>query len=84
MKLLKAIIRPNKVDEVKDRLGIEVEREGFETVGGYLLSHLGRMPYVGERFQVDGLDVEVLEVERRRIAKVRLRRAEEPLAAEER
>ncbi|HSV66856.1 MAG TPA: hemolysin family protein, partial [Mycobacteriales bacterium] len=27
------------VDEVKDRLGIEIEREGFETVGGYLLSH---------------------------------------------
>jgi CBS domain containing-hemolysin-like protein len=63
------------VDEVKDRLGIEVEREGFETVGGYLLSHLGRMPYVGERFDVDGLDVEVLEVERRRITKVRLRHA---------
>jgi putative hemolysin len=65
------------VDEVKDRLGIEVEREGFETVGGFLLSHLGRMPYVGERFDVDGLDVEVLEVERRRIAKARLRRSEE-------
>ena len=64
------------VDEVKDRLGIEIEREGFETVGGYLLSHLGRMPYVGERFEVDGLDVEVLEVERRRITKVRLRRGE--------
>ena len=64
------------VDEVKDRLGIDVEREGFETVGGYLLSYLGRMPYVGERFQIDGLDVEVLEVERRRIAKVRLRRGE--------
>ena len=71
------------VDEVKDRLGIEVEREGFETVGGYLLSHLGRMPYVGERFDVDALDVEVLEVERRRISKVRLRRREEPLTAEE-
>ena len=70
------------VDEVKDRLGIEVEREGFETVGGYLLSHLGRMPYVGERFQVDGLDVEVLEVERRRIAKVRLRR-EQPASVED-
>src|SRR5580765_1183182 len=72
------------VDEVKDRLGIEVEREGFETVGGYLLSHLGRMPYVGERFDVDGLDVEVLEVERRRIAKVRLRRQEEPASEAER
>ena len=35
-----------------------------------MLSHLGRMPYVGERFDVDGLWVEVLEVERRRITKV--------------
>jgi putative hemolysin len=62
------------VDEVRDRLGVEIEREGFETVGGYLLSHLGRMPYVGERFEVDDLEAEVLEVERRRIHKVRLRR----------
>src|SRR4029078_11200199 len=64
------------VDEVRDRLGVEIEREGFETLGGYLLSHLGRMPYVGERFDVDGLEGQVLEVERRRIAKVRLRRQE--------
>jgi CBS domain containing-hemolysin-like protein len=62
------------VDEVHDRLGVEIEREGFETVGGYLLSHLGRMPYLGETFEVDGLAVEVLEVERRRITKVRVRR----------
>jgi CBS domain containing-hemolysin-like protein len=64
------------VDEVRDRLGVEIEREGFETVGGFLLSHLGRMPYVGELIDVDGLAVEVLEVERRRIVKVRVRRRE--------
>jgi CBS domain containing-hemolysin-like protein len=62
------------VDEVRDRLGVEIEREGFETLGGYLLSHLGRMPYVGETFEVDGLAVEVIEVERRRITKVRIKR----------
>jgi CBS domain containing-hemolysin-like protein len=62
------------VDEVMDRLGVEIEREGFETLGGYLLSHLGRMPYVGETFEIDDLAVEVLEVERRRITKVRIRR----------
>jgi len=72
------------VDEVHDRLGVEIEREGFETVGGYLLSNLGRMPYVGERFEMDGLDVEVLEVERRRIVKVRLRRAAGAPSAEQR
>jgi magnesium and cobalt transporter len=61
------------VDEVRDRLGITIEREGFETVGGYLLAHLGRMPYVGENFDAGDLAVEVLEVERRRITKVRVR-----------
>ena len=70
------------VDEVRDRLGVEIEREGFETLGGYLLSHLGRMPYVGERFDVGDLAVEVLEVERRRITKVRARRREPETAGE--
>ena len=64
------------VDEVRERLDVDIEREGFETVGGYLLSHLGRMPYVGETLDVDGLSFEVLEVERRRITKVRARRRE--------
>jgi CBS domain containing-hemolysin-like protein len=65
------------VDEVRERLDVEIEREGFETVGGYLLSHLGRMPYVGETFEVGDLAFEVLEVERRRITKVRVRRREQ-------
>jgi putative hemolysin len=60
------------IDEVAQRLDIEIEREGFETVGGYLLSHLGRVPAKGERFELDGLSVEVIEVERRRINKVRM------------
>jgi putative hemolysin len=71
------------VDEVRDRLGVEIEREGFETLGGYLLSHLGRMPYVGETFEVDDLAVEVLEVERRRITKVRVRRRSNAAAGTE-
>jgi putative hemolysin len=70
------------VGEVSERLGVEIEREGFETLGGYLLSHLGRMPYVGETFEVGDLAVEVLEVERRRITKVRLRRRESSVEAD--
>jgi CBS domain containing-hemolysin-like protein len=68
------------IDEVGQRLGVHIEREGFETVGGYLLAHLGRVPAVGERFDLDGLSVEVLEVERRRIHKVRITRGQ-PVAA---
>ena len=62
------------IDEVRQRLSVDIEREGFETVGGYLLSHLGRVPAVGEKFEMDGLNVEVLDAERRRINKVRISR----------
>ena len=39
------------IDEIVDRLKVPIEREGFETVGGYLLSRLGRVPAVGESFR---------------------------------
>ena len=71
------------VDEVRDRLGVEIEREGFETVGGYLLSSLGRMPYVGEVVDMGELSFEVLEVERRRVTKVRARRRKNATASAE-
>jgi putative hemolysin len=66
------------IDEVRDRLGVEIEPEGFETVGGYVLTRVGRVPAVGETFDIDGLQVEVLEAERRRIHKVRMRLAPQP------
>jgi CBS domain containing-hemolysin-like protein len=66
------------IDEVNERLGVAIEPQGFETVGGFLLSHVGRVPNVGERFEIDGLQIEVLEAERRRIHKVRMRRVVQP------
>jgi CBS domain containing-hemolysin-like protein len=63
------------VDEVADRLDVRIDRQGFETVGGFLLARLGRVPAVGERLDIDGLDVQIVEAERRRITKVRMRRA---------
>jgi CBS domain containing-hemolysin-like protein len=61
-------------DDFRERLDLEIEPEGFETVGGYILTRLGRVPAVGETFELDGLFVEVLEAERRRIHKVRVRK----------
>ncbi len=60
------------IDELVQRLSVTIERVGFETVGGYLMSHLGRVPTTGERFDVDGLSVEVMDAERRRVNKVRI------------
>jgi Mg2+/Co2+ transporter CorC len=71
------------VRELEERLKVKVEGDGYETVGGYLLSHVGRVPAVGETFEIDGVSVEVLEAERRRINRVRVwRGVSEPAAAE--
>ncbi len=71
------------VDEVAERLDVRIEREGFETVGGYLMSHLGRMPGVGETVEIHDLSIQVLEIDRRRIGKVRVRRRAPVTAPEE-
>ena len=68
------------IGEMVDRLGLQIDDGGFETVGGYVLTRVGRVPAVGERFAIDGLDVEILEAERRRIHKVRLRKLPTPAA----
>ena len=46
--------------------------------GGYVLTRVGRVPAIGETFSVDGLQIQILEAERRRIHKVRIRRLPEP------
>jgi putative hemolysin len=62
------------IDTAAERLGIDIERDGFETVGGFIVTHLGRVPAPGEKLDIGDVGVEVLEAERRRVHKVRLRR----------
>jgi CBS domain containing-hemolysin-like protein len=61
------------IGDMTERLGVEIEDGEFETVGGFVLARVGRVPAIGERFEIDRLDVEILEAERRRIHKVRIR-----------
>jgi CBS domain containing-hemolysin-like protein len=70
------------IEEMIERLSVSIEDDGFETVGGYVLARVGHVPAVGEHFESDGLAVEVLEAERRRVHKVRIRRQPEPVASE--
>ncbi|HPK72297.1 MAG TPA: hemolysin family protein [Vicinamibacterales bacterium] len=69
------------IDAVADRLGVVIEREGFDTFGGYLMARLGRVPATGESLLVDGLAVEVIHAERRRVHRLRVARAERAAAA---
>ena len=58
------------VDEVQERLGIQVPEGEYVTIGGFLFDGFGHIPTEGERLAVDGWELRVVELEKRRIAKV--------------
>ncbi|MFO7694664.1 MAG: hemolysin family protein [Vicinamibacterales bacterium] len=60
------------IEALSERLGVEIEGEGFETVGGYVMARLGRVPAAGEIHRIDDLVVEILDAERRRVHRVRV------------
>jgi CBS domain containing-hemolysin-like protein len=60
------------IEALGKRLGLEIEADGVETVGGYVMARLGRVPAAGEVHAIDGLNVEVLDAERRRVHRVRI------------
>jgi CBS domain containing-hemolysin-like protein len=59
-------------DEVYDTCGFEVPDGEYETLAGFVLDRLGRIPGVGDRFTFDGWTIEVAEMDRLRVATVRL------------
>jgi putative hemolysin len=59
------------VDEFSDKIGVPVSRDAkFETVAGYILAEINRLPEVGENFVRGPWRFEVLDLDGRRIDKV--------------
>jgi putative hemolysin len=68
------------VHDLAGTLGIDVDAEGFDTVSGLIYSVLGRIPVVGEAVEIQGLRLEVLKADTRKIEQVRVTRLAESKA----
>ncbi len=79
----KAIQRPDgswlidgaiSIDEFKDILGVKVlpeeEREVYQTLAGFIMNYLGKIPETGESFQSEDLIFEVVDMDGHHIDKV--------------
>jgi CBS domain containing-hemolysin-like protein len=60
------------LDEVEDACGFRIPAGEYETLGGFVMSELGRVPSTGERFDFAGWEVEVEEMDGHRIRTVKL------------
>lgn len=76
-----------EIDDANDELdvlGIELpENNDYDTVGGFVVVQMGRIPEVGDRFEHGRLIVTVLEAEPTRVARVRIEVASQDDAAKE-
>lgn len=63
------------VDDVRERLAIDIPDGEYVTLGGFLFERFGHIPAEGEAVAVDGWDLRVAEMVHRRIAKVVARRS---------
>ncbi len=65
-------------DEVSEATGVELPEGDFDSLGGFILDQLGRLPAVGETVRWKGLEFTVEAVAENRVGRVRVtRRAEE-------
>lgn len=66
-----------QVDEFSHELGIHIPRDAdFQTVAGFILAELNRLPNVGESFEKGHWRFEVVDLDGRRIDKVLVSRVE--------
>lgn len=56
--------------DVEEEFGLVLPDGHFETLGGFVISELGRLPQPGDRVSYNGWDFEVLEMDGRRIDRI--------------
>jgi putative hemolysin len=62
------------IREVNERLEVDIpEGDGYDTVGGFLFSTMGKVPAVGDSFEHGRLRFEVIEADERKINRLRVR-----------
>lgn len=61
-----------KLDDLNDQLGLKLESEDYDSIGGFIIGLLDHLPEEGEEVTCDNLRFVVEKVERNRIDKVHL------------
>ena len=82
-----ANIRPNvyqieggmSIDEVNSELGLDLPYGEYETIAGFVLSHIGEIPEIGNEFDYSNLSFRILEMDRLRINSILITKKPTPI-----
>jgi len=63
-----------RVEEFNEQCHVNLpDSEGYDTMGGFILNRLGRIPKRGDQLSLDDLHITVLDADERRIHRLRVR-----------
>ena len=67
----------SELKELEDRFGIDFEEEEFDTLNGFMISRMDKIPEENEKFSVmvGDYQFQILKVENRRIEKVLVKKS---------
>jgi CBS domain containing-hemolysin-like protein len=71
------VVGSTDIDKIERLFDIELEDEDFTTIAGLVTSEAGYVPKRGERLNIRGLEIEILEADEKKISMVRLRKEPE-------
>ena len=60
------------VDQINDDLNLDLDTENADTIGGYFIEKLGRVPEKGDRIEDVAIEMEVLRIRGRRIKDLKI------------
>ncbi len=62
------------IKDVNEKLGANIPEGDYDTIGGFMLSLIGRLPYVGDAASFGDLRITVEKISKRRITRVKISR----------
>lgn len=67
------IINANaKLEDIKDETSLDLTSEDYESLGGFIMEHLGEVPQVNQVLELEDLRLTVLEMNKNRIGRVKV------------
>ncbi len=60
------------VSDVNEKLATSIPDGDYDTIGGFVLSLIGRLPMTGDKVRFEGLRMSVEKVQKRRITRIRI------------
>lgn len=62
------------IEEANEQLKIGIPEDGFETIGGFILDLLGKVPAQGEKIKYKNLEIVITEADEHSISKIKIKK----------